>query len=103
MNILSDAPTGLNRRTMLISGSALLLPGCMSRGLIASPDAAAIAELCALEASANGRLGAYILDLADETAFGWRADERFTHASSFKMSLAAMTLAKAAAGQIDLD
>ncbi|WP_126174479.1 class A beta-lactamase [Altericroceibacterium xinjiangense] len=103
MKILYGAPSGLNRRTILISGSALLLASCVSRSRIASPDAAAIAELRALEESANGRLGAYILDLADGTAFGWRADERFTHASSFKMSLAAMMLSKADAGQINLD
>jgi len=44
-----------------------------------------------------------VLDTATGTGFGWREKERFAHCSSFKMSLAAMILAQADRGDIDLD
>jgi beta-lactamase class A len=91
-----------DRRTTLMGGAALLLPGCLSHARTILPETTSIGELRALEQNANGRLGAYVLDPMRGTAFGWRENERFTHASSFKMSLAAMLLAKADAGQIDL-
>ncbi len=91
-----------DRRTTLMGGAALLLPGCRSHARTIRPDTAGIGALRALEQNANGRLGAYVLDPVRGTAFGWRENERFTHASSFKMSLAAMLLAKADAGRIDL-
>ena len=91
-----------DRRHALIGGAALLLPGCLSRARAIPPDATGTGELRALEQRANGRLGAYVLDPARGTAFGWRENERFAHASSFKMSLAAMLLARADAGQVDL-
>lgn len=46
--------------------------------------------------------GACVLDTANGAAFGWREHERFTQASSFKMSLAAMLLAEADGGRVDL-
>lgn len=91
-----------DRRTALMGGAALLLAGCLSRARTILPSATSIGQLRALEQTANGRLGAYVVDLERGTAFGWRENERFTHASSFKMSLAAMLLAKADAGEIDL-
>lgn len=102
MKIPSIASPSLDRRTALIGGAALLLPGCLSRAHSIPTDMTSIGELRLLEQNANGRLGAYVLDPELGTAFGWRENERFTHASSFKMSLAAMLLAKADAGQIDL-
>ncbi len=90
------------RRTVLIGGGAMLLPSCLLHSKMILPDANSIHQLRALEENANGRLGAYVIDLERGTAFGWRENERFAHASSFKMSLAAMLLAKSDAGQIDL-
>ncbi|MBB4009401.1 class A beta-lactamase [Allorhizobium taibaishanense] len=93
------APT-FGRRNALFGGTALLIAGCLSRALADKTSASKLREL---EQKAHGRLGAYVLDPVRGTAFGWRENEHFTHASSFKMSLAAMLLAKADAGQIDLD
>ncbi|WP_159976257.1 MULTISPECIES: class A beta-lactamase [unclassified Novosphingobium] len=66
-------------------------------------DKDAVDALRAIEARAGGRLGAYILDPARGSGVGWRENERFAHCSSFKMSLAAMVLAGAERGEIDLD
>jgi len=90
----------LDRRAALIGGTALLLTGA-SRPL-AVDMAARVADLRALERRAQGRLGAYVLDPVRRVCFGWRANERFAHCSSFKMSLAAMMLAKADRKEIDL-
>lgn len=89
-----------DRRTMLVGGVASLLPAGLSHAR-AAPDY--IGALRALERDAKGRLGAYVLDPRRGTAFGWRANARFAHASSFKLSLAAMLLARADADRIDLD
>jgi len=83
----------------LIGGTALLLTGA-SRPAAAN-IAARVADLRALERRAKGRLGAYVLDPVRGVRFGWRENERFAHCSSFKMSLAAMILAKADRGEID--
>lgn len=92
----------INRRTTLSGGITTMLIGYIStQGVaLANPDNAA--SLRVIEQRAKGRLGAYILDTATGKGFGWRQEERFAHASSFKMSLAAMILSKADAGEIDL-
>jgi beta-lactamase class A len=90
----------LDRRAALIGGTALLLTGA-SRPAVAN-IAARVADLRALERRAKGRLGAYVLDPVRGVRFGWRENERFAHCSSFKMSLAAMILAKADRREIDL-
>lgn len=91
----------IDRRTTIAGSVALIISGCMSpRSAIR--NTAAVADLRAIEQQANGRLGAYVLDPDRRTAFGWRQNERFAHCSSFKMSLAAMMLAKADNGEIDL-
>ncbi|WP_379486331.1 class A beta-lactamase [Novosphingobium soli] len=56
-----------------------------------------------IERAAGGRLGAFVLDPTSGASFGWREDERFAHCSSFKLSLAAMLLARADRGEVDLD
>jgi beta-lactamase class A len=61
-----------------------------------------IARLAAIERSTGGRLGAFVLDTGSERSFGWRADERFCHCSTFKLSLAAMALRESDAGRLDL-
>lgn len=103
MDFSGFASTSLDRRSAIIGGTALFLPGCRSAATPVAPDATGIARLRALEREANGRLGAFVLDPVRGTAFGWRHDERFAHASSFKLSLAAMMLAGGDAGRIDLD
>lgn len=84
----------------MIGGTALLLTGA-SRPAAANISAR-VADLRALERRAKGRLGAYVLDPVRGVRFGWRENERFAHCSSFKMSLAAMILAKADRREIDL-
>jgi beta-lactamase class A len=91
----------LDRRNALIGSAALLLTGCASRA-VAVRDTKHMAAFRALEQRADGRLGAYVLDLVRGKGFGWRENERFAHCSSFKMSLAAMILSKADKGEIDL-
>jgi beta-lactamase class A len=92
----------LDRRTALAASLSVLATGCVLRRDAADGNAASVAELRAVEQRANGRLGAYVLDPVRGTGFGWRENERFAHCSSFKMSLAAMVLAGADSGEIDL-
>jgi beta-lactamase class A len=93
----------IDRRTTLAGGLALVVAACTAR---ANGDASAGArhaqQLGELEQQAGGRLGAFVLDPARGSGFGWRQDERFAHCSSFKLSLAAMTLAKGDRGEADL-
>lgn len=91
-----------DRRGVLAGLAAIILAGCSSRSVSSDPHAGKVADLAAVERRARGRLGAYILDAERGTGFGWRENERFAHASSFKMSLAAMLLAKADRHEIDL-
>lgn len=93
----------VDRRTALLGALATaVLTGCARQGA-ARLDNAGIVALRAIEEHAQGRLGAFILDPVTGSGFGWRENARFAHASSFKMSLAAMMLAGADAGEIDLD
>ena len=55
-----------------------------------------------MERAAGGRLGAFVLDTGSGKSFGWRAEERFCHCSTFKVSLAAMALREGDAGRLDL-
>ncbi|WP_236552795.1 class A beta-lactamase [Sphingomonas sp. 8AM] len=84
----------MSRRHLLVGG-ALALTGTAPRP--STEDA-----LAALERRAGGRLGVCIVDTARGTTTGWRQDERFTQASSFKLSLAAMILAEADGGRLGL-
>ena len=61
----------------------------------AAPDAAAWrSAMQALEATLQGaRLGVAVLDTATGRTWGWREDERFPLASTFKMALAGWMLA----------
>lgn len=61
------------------------------------------ADLAELEKTSGGRLGVYILDTGTGKATGYRADERFALASTFKLSLAAMILKMAEEGKVKLD
>ena len=67
------------------------------RGLAATT--AQPAQWQQLEAAAQGRLGACILDTATGQVHGHRADERFMMLSSFKLLASALVLARADRGQ----
>lgn len=54
--------------------------------------------IAAIERKHGGRLGVFALDTATRKTMSWRADERFTMCSTFKLLLAAQVLAKVDAG-----
>ncbi len=68
-----------------------------------SPTGRLAAELRLIEAAAGGTLGVEIYNTVSGQSVGINRDRRFGHASSFKLSLAAMVLARHAAGTIDAD
>lgn len=68
-----------------------------------APAARLAAELRRIEGEAGGTLGVELFDTATGLSVGINRDRRFGHASSFKLSLAAMVLALDAAGRIDAD
>lgn len=61
------------------------------------------ADLLALEASSQGRLGVGILDTATGDMVGHRLEERFAMCSTFKLALAAEVLRDVDAGKRTLD
>ena len=97
--------TYLTRRTLLSGMVLCTLSSCGPRALdrtgTTDIDRSFGEELQLVELAANGRLGAYVLDTENGQSFGWRESERFAHASSFKLSLAAMVLALGERGTID--
>ena len=90
-----------DRRTVLAGGAALVVVACKAAP-VATPKFVASPELAALEQKAGGRLGAFILDSATGNAIGHRADERFGHCSTFKLSLGAAALQLAEQGKVKL-
>lgn len=68
-----------------------------------SPIGRLAAELRLIEAAGNGTLGVELFDTGSGMAAGINRDRRFGHASSFKLSLAAMVLALDARGTINAD
>ena len=95
----------IRRRTFIkaagASGLALGLGGFSAAARSRVDDVQA--RLRGIETRFGGTLGAEILDLGSGAAVGHNRDERFGHASSFKLSLAALLLARHAAGEIDAD
>ncbi len=90
---------GMTRRNFSLAlGASVLTSACT--GVKASADDTA-ERLAAIERAVGGRLGAFILDTGTGKSVGWRADERFCHCSTFKLSLAAMTLRESDAGRLD--
>lgn len=87
------------RHVTLGLGAGLFLAHPTATG--AAP-ADAVAQLRALERATGGRLGVFVLDTGSGRETGWRADDRFCHCSTFKLSLAALALREADAGRIDL-
>lgn len=93
--------TMMDRRAFSLSLS--LSAGLLGAGACALQAKGEPTErLRALERHAGQRLGAFVLDTGTGRSLGWRADERFCHCSTFKLSLAAMALREAAAGRLDL-
>ncbi|WP_379922542.1 class A beta-lactamase [Erythrobacter sp. R86502] len=68
-----------------------------------SPLGRLAAELRIIEAAGDGTLGVEIYNTATGQSVGLNSDRRFGHASSFKLSLAALLLQRDAAGTIDAD
>ncbi len=90
----------IDRRMVLAGGLVMAARRIPPVG--AAPADRIAGMLSALERRSGGRLGVAILDTANARRHAWRGGERFSHCSSFKMSLAAMLLAKGDAGAIDL-
>ena len=98
----------IDRRGFVAGGGALaigLIAGCADARSPRHDNAQAqwSARLGRIERAAGGRLGVRVQDTASGRGFGWRADERFCHCSTFKFSLAAMLLHEGDAGRIDID
>ncbi len=91
----------INRR-LFISGTLAL-----GAGACIPPDQSPIgrlaAELRLIEAAGDGTLGVEIYNTVSGLSVGINRDRRFGHASSFKLSLAALLLQRHAAGLIDAD
>ncbi len=91
----------VNRRFFIGGTLALGVGACIPPDQ--SPIGRLAAELRLIEAAAGGTLGAEIYNTQSGLSVGINRDRRFGHASSFKLSLAAMVLARHAAGAIDAD
>ena len=91
----------INRRFFIGGTLAMGAAACIPPDQ--SPVGRLAAELRLIEAAGNGTLGAEIYDTASGLSVGINRDRRFGHASSFKLSLAAQLLQRAAAGTIDAD
>ncbi|MCW2410933.1 MULTISPECIES: class A beta-lactamase [unclassified Sphingobium] len=90
----------IDRRDFALAmGASVLLAGCADKREGMNDP---VARLQAMERAIGGRLGALVLDTGSGRSFGWRTDERFCHCSTFKLSLAAMTLRESDAGRLDL-
>lgn len=86
-----------------VLGRRHFMGGALASGLLGAARAGAVVmppphwSLIELEQEHGGRLGVYAW-FADRPAIAWRADERFSFCSSFKLSLAALILKGAETG-----
>ncbi|PJI97829.1 beta-lactamase class A [Acidovorax sp. 69] len=90
----------------VIAGAAVPLWGCAAASHPANQDATARQwgeTLAQIERSAQSRLGVAMLDTGSGLALGWRQDERFAMASTFKALLAGWMLALVDQGKERLD
>ena len=90
----------------LITAAALPLWGCASSSRAFGEEAATrrwTDTLADIERTAQGRLGVAMLDTGSGLALGWRQDERFAMASTFKAVLAGWMLALVDQGRERLD
>lgn len=92
-------------RRALIGGlaAALLLARPMAWGAPDSASDPTTTALAALEQSAGGRLGAYLLDTGSGRSVGRNQDQRFGMCSTFKLLLAAAVLREVDAGRLALE
>ena len=95
------APISVNRRHFIGGTLALGASACIPPDQ--SPDGRLAAELRLIEAKADSTLGVALFDTGTGRMVGINEDRRFGHASSFKLSLAALLLQRHAAGKIDAD
>lgn len=91
----------IDRRFFIGGALALGASGCIPPDQ--SPTGRLAAELRLIEAVAGGTLGVTLLNTVTGQSIGINQDQRFGHASSFKLSLAALLLQRDAAGAIDAD
>nr|WP_298930805.1 class A beta-lactamase [uncultured Erythrobacter sp.] len=91
----------IKRRAFIGGSLALGASACLPPDQ--SPLGRLTSKLRIIEAAANGTLGAEIFDTATGYSVGLNREARFGHCSSFKLSLAAMVLARAASGSGSLD
>ena len=89
----------INRRFFIGGTLALGAGACIPPDQ--SPMGRLAAELRLIEAAGNGTLGVEIYDTVSGLSVGLNRDRRFGHASSFKLSLAALLLQRHAAGLIE--
>lgn len=91
----------MDRRTFLASagaaGACMTLPVASARSSMPAP---ALLDLAWLEARHGGRLGVFAMGPG---RVGWRVDERFAYASTFKLFLAACVLDRVQQGAERLD
>jgi beta-lactamase class A len=87
------------RRTALVLGAALVLPG--ARPAAAATDAALTRELEAAVAGFHGTAGVYARRLSDGREAAVRADELFPTASTVKVPILAALLARVDSGALD--
>lgn len=94
-----------DRREVLGGGltlAGLIVSGCSARSMASdAPDFAS--RLRAIESASGGTLGVEFFDTASRRSVGLNRDMRFGHCSSFKLSLAAMILARDASGKDSAD
>jgi beta-lactamase class A len=84
-----------NRRSFLAATATLLLSsGCTSWAAKRHDALSAKMQLEKIERELDGRLGVFVLNTADGTQFGYRADERFPVCSTFKVIAASAILTK---------
>ena len=87
-----------------VAAAALPLWGCAGHAANRDATARQWAEtLAGIEHAAQGRLGVAMLDTGSGLALGWRQDERFAMASTFKLVLAGWMLALVDQGKERLD
>lgn len=91
----------LDRRMFMGGALALGASGCIPPDQ--SPLGRLAAELRIIEAAGDGTLGVELFNPVSGVAVGLNQQQRFGHASSFKLSLAALLLQRHAAGAIDAD
>lgn len=97
--------TPITRRRVLLLGALLSVPllGLASRPLHAGQPGDRVDRLRRIEQRSGGRLGVAIMDMANGSQFGLRADERFPLCSTFKFLAAACVLARVDRGEDRLE